>query len=270
VPEDLDDLAGALADGDEIDWRAAHARLTSPDSRSVAEGLESISRISSVPPGEARPSRRLPLLLEVARLLSAGYCLAGVVGLASRFEPRDIVVASIFGTFAGAAAFLEVCGRDRRTRALAACFWTTAGAFASRGILKLPAGQVAALRDTLITLRPEAFFALACGSSRATFPALPGSEPWTRSVAGVCARPASSARAVCGKCPAADAAVDEHCIGDGTATSGRRAGVGVRFPRVRRALAALAAIAWRSRLAEGVERARVASSSTPWLPPLAR
>ncbi len=67
---DLDDLAGALADGDDIDWRAAHARLTSPDSRSVVEGLESLSHFSALSPAQARPSRRLPLLLEAARVLS--------------------------------------------------------------------------------------------------------------------------------------------------------------------------------------------------------
>ena len=68
MPEDLDDLAEALADGEDIDWRAARARQTSPDSRSVVEGLESISRLSSLTPGRARPSRRLPLLLEVLRV----------------------------------------------------------------------------------------------------------------------------------------------------------------------------------------------------------
>ena len=82
MPGDLDDLAGALADGDDIDWRAAHARLTSPDSRSVVEGLESLSHISTLRPGPARPSRRLPLLLEAARLVSIVTCAAGLVGFA--------------------------------------------------------------------------------------------------------------------------------------------------------------------------------------------
>jgi len=259
VPEDLDDLAGALADGDEIDWRAAHARLTSPDSRSVAEGLESISRISSVPPGEARPSRRLPLLLEVARLLSAGYCLAGVVGLASRFEPRDIVVASIFGTFAGAAAFLEVCGRDRRTRALAACFWTTAGAFASRGILKLPAGQVAALRDTLITLRPEAFFALAVWQFARDFPSI------TRfgAIDTLCAwgvRAASVIGCVLFAASALPLVLPSTSTALAMAPLRQAGGLAEQvfaFLVFGGALTALAVIARRSRLAEGAERARV-------------
>src|SRR4029078_1747134 len=125
------------------------------------------------PLGEARPSRRLPLLLEVARILSAGYCVLGLVGFASRFEPRDIVVAGIFGWFAGAAAFLELCGRDRRTRALAACFWTTASAFAIRGIVKLAAAWSAPLlAKVLVTLRPEAFFALAVWQFARDFPSI--------------------------------------------------------------------------------------------------
>ena len=129
---DVDDLAGALADGDDIDWRAAHARLTSPDSRSVVEGLESLSHISALSPARARPSRRLPLLLEAARLLSAVYCRRRPHGLRPRPGVSSRAYAVLLGilcTFAGAAVFLDLGGRDRRARALAACFWTTAGAF---------------------------------------------------------------------------------------------------------------------------------------------
>ena len=119
MPEDIDDLAGALADGDAVDWRAAHARLTSPASRGVVEGLESLSRISALSPAEARPSRRLPLLVEAARLVSIVYCIAGLVGFATAFEPRHGVLLGILCTFAGTAAYLDLGGRDRRARALA-------------------------------------------------------------------------------------------------------------------------------------------------------
>ena len=170
MPEDLDDLAGAFADGDDIDWQAARARQDSPDSRSVVAGLESLSHISSLTPGSARPSRRLPWLLEAARLMSAAYCVVGLAGFALRFETRDAVIVGILTTFAGTAAFLEVAGRDRRTRALAACFWTTAGAFATRGALKF--SDTWPVAHALITLRPDAFFALAMWQFARDFPSV--------------------------------------------------------------------------------------------------
>ena len=160
--EDLDDLAGALADGDDVDWRAAHARLTSPDSRSVVEGLESLSHFSALSPAQARPSRRLPVLLEAARLVSIVYCFAGLAGFAMAFQTRDAVLLGILCTFAGTAAYLDLGGRDRRARALAACFWTTAGAFAARGVAKLSGAWPDAMApQVLLAMRPDAFFALA-------------------------------------------------------------------------------------------------------------
>ena len=168
---DLDDLAGALADGDNVDWRAAQARLTSPGSRSVVEGLESLARLSAVSPAQARPSRRLPILLEAARLLSVLYCLAGLAGFAMSFEMRDAVLLGVLCTFAGTAAFLDVGGRDRRARALAACFWTTAGAFAARGVAKLTGVWPEAIApQVLMALRPDAFFALAVWQFARDFP----------------------------------------------------------------------------------------------------
>src|SRR6185436_17553838 len=101
--EDIDDLAGALADGDTVDWKAAHARLTSPDSRSVVEGLESLSRLSALSPAQARPSRRLPPLLEAASLVSIVYCATGLAGFATAFQARDAVLLGILCTFAGTA-----------------------------------------------------------------------------------------------------------------------------------------------------------------------
>jgi hypothetical protein len=257
VPGDLDDLAGAVADGDDIDWEAAHARQSSPDSRSVVEGLESISHFSSPAPALARPSRRLPLLLEAARLMSAVYCLVGLAGFALFFEPRDAVIVGILATFAGAAAFLDVAGRDRRTRALAACFWTTAGAFATRGILKVsglwPATQA------LVTLRPDAFFGLAVWQFARDFPNVTrfGSVDtlcaWgvrAMTAIGVLFFTLSAWLVVMPLSPAAAALAPQR-----TSVSPPQLLFGVLV--FGGALAGLAVIARRSRLAEGVERARV-------------
>jgi len=259
VPEDLDDLAGALADGDDIDWRAAHAR-TSPDSRSVVEGLESLSRLSAVPSGEARASRRLPLLLEAAQLLSAGYCLFGLAGFAMSFVARDAVILGILGTFAGAAVVLDVAGRDRRTRALAACFWTTAGAFASRGIMKLSGPFPDAwLPPALVALRPDAFFALAVWQFARDFPSITrfGSVD-TLCVWGV--RVASAIGAVFFAASALPLLLNaSHPAVLLAPTRGAGPASTLLFTMLvfGSALAALVVIGWRSRLAEGVERARV-------------
>jgi hypothetical protein len=257
MPEDLDDLAEALADGEAIDWKAAHARQTSPDSRSVVEGLESISRLSAITPGLARPSRRLPILLEAARLASAAYCMVGLVGFAWFFEPRDVVLAGILATFAGSAAFLDVAGRDRRTRALAACFWTTAGAFATRGIFKLsgvwPSSQI------FVTLRPDAFFALAVWQFARDFPSITrfGSVDtlclWglrTATLVGGVLFTASSLAVVAPRSSVALMLAPER--GD----TGSPALL-FSFLEFGTALAALLVVAWRSRLAEGIERFRV-------------
>jgi hypothetical protein len=259
VPEDLDDLAGALADGDHIDWQAAHARLTSPDSRSVAEGLESISRLSAVPPGHARPSRRLPWLLEAAQLMSAGYCVAGLAGFATSLVAGDAVIAGIFGTFAGVAVFLDAAGRDRRTRALAACFWVTAGAFAMRGILKLSGAWPGAVPRLLVTLRPDAFFALAVWQFARDFPRVTrfGSVDtlcaWGVRAASVVGSVLFAASVLPLVLPATNPAV---------AMAPQRQAFGpaemlFAFLVFGAVIAALGVIAWRSRLAEGTERTRV-------------
>jgi len=256
VPEDLDDLAGAFADGDDIDWQAAHARQTSQDSRSVVEGLESLSHISTLTPGPARPSRRLPLLLEAARLVSALSCVAGIAGFVWLFEARDAVIVGILATFAGAAAFLEFGGRDRRTRALAACFWTTAGAFATRGILKMsdpwPASQV------LVTMRPDAFFGMAVWQFARDFPSV------TRfgSVDALCAWGVRVSGAIGAfffavsiwLVLAPHSAVARLAPQRGAVSSPQLFFGTLVFGG---ALLALVAIAWRSRLAEGAERLRV-------------
>jgi hypothetical protein len=260
VAEDLDDLAGAFADGETIDWKAAHARQTSPDSRSVVEGLESLSHISSNKPGEARPSRRLPLLLEGARLLSAAYCPVGLLGFALTFSSRDAVLLGILCTFAGVALFLDVAGRDRRARALAACFWTTAGAFAARGALKLTGTWPdAQLPYVLVRLRPDAFFAMAVWQFARDFPSITRFATvdvlcvWALRVFAGVGVGLFTASALPLLVPASAAL---------KSLAPTRAGVGT--PQLVFAmlvfggvLAALGVIAWRSRLAVGTERARV-------------
>ena len=257
MPEDLDELAGAIADGDDIDWRAAHARLTSPDSRSVAEGLESISRISALTPASGPRGRRLPWLLEGARILSALYCLVGLAGFARWFESRDALFVGIVATFAGSAFFLDVAGRDRRTRALAACFWSTAGAFASRGVFKGAAAWPGA--HLLVTLRPDAFFGLAVWQFARDFPSV------TRfgAIDTLCAwgvRVASASGAVLFLAstlplvlppshPALAMVPDRNAAG--------RAELLFALLVFGAVLAALGVIGWRSREAEGAERVRV-------------
>lgn len=259
MAEDLDDLAGAFADGDDIDWRGARARQTSPDSRSVVEGLESLSHISTLRPGRARPSRRLPFLLEVAQILSAGYCVAGLAGFATSFEPRDAVILGVLVTFAGAAVFLDLAGRDRRARALAACFWTTAGAFASRGVLKL-LGQLpgAALPPALVMLRPDAFFALAVWQFARDFP----KTTWYGAVDRVCAwgvRAATTIGVVLFAASALPLLAPQSALAARLAPARNTGAAAVLFVAVvfGTALMALAVIAWRSQLAEGTERTRV-------------
>ena len=256
---DLDDLAGALADGDDIDWRAAHARLTSPDSRSVVEGLESLSHLSALSPAEARPSRRLPILLEAARVLSALYCLAGLAGFSMAFETRDTVLLGVLCTFAGTAVYLDAGGRDRRARALAACFWTTAGAFAARGVARLiGAWPDAVAPQVLMALRPDAFFALAVWQFARDFPnvtrfgavdavcawgvraaTIIGSVLFAAGVLPLLLSPGSPAAALAPRreTSAAESAFAMLVFGA--------------------AFAALAVIVWRSRRAEGSERTRV-------------
>ncbi|HET9270869.1 MAG TPA: serine/threonine-protein kinase [Vicinamibacterales bacterium] len=259
MPEDLDDLAEALADGEAIDWRAAHARQTSPDSRSVVEGLESISRLSSLTPGPARPSRRLPLLLEGARILAALSCAAGLIGFISSWQSRDAVMVGILCTFAGSAVFLDAGGRDRRARALAACFWTTAAAFSSRGLRELvQAWPASIVPHALLSARPDAFFALAVWQFARDFPNV------TRfgSVDIVCAWGIRAATVIgvllfatgVMSLVAPDSAVAL------TLTSRRDANPAELVYAVLlfgSAFVALGVIAWRSRLSEGVERLRV-------------
>jgi len=261
VGGDVDDLAAALADGDDIDWRAAHARLTSPDSRSVAEGLETLSHISALTPARARPRLRLPLLLEAARLLSAVCSVTGLTGfaLALVFQPRYAVLLGILCTFAGVAVFLDLGGRDRRARALAACFWITAGAFSARGMAELVLiWPGAGVPQMLMLLRPDAFFALAVWQFARDFPRV------TRfgAVDAVCAWGVRVATLVGVVLFAAGAL--PLVLPDSSpllALAPRRgtdpAELVFALLVFGCALAALGVIAWRSRLAEGSERARV-------------
>jgi hypothetical protein len=258
VRGDLDDLAGALADGDDIDWKAAQARQTSPDSRSVVEGLESLARLSTVSPGQARPSRRLSILLEAARLASIIYCLTGLVGFLTSFTIRDGVVLGIFGTFAGTASFLDLGGRDRRARALGACFWTTAGAFASRGVRELAdVWPEAAAPQLLLALRPDAFFALAVWQFARDFPsvrrfgAVDVACVWGARVATVVGLLLFAA----GLLPLAIDATWAAAIAPRRGTGFGEVLFGVLVFGT--ALAGLVVIGWRSRLAEGAERTRV-------------
>src|SRR6185436_9772421 len=159
--------------------------------------------------------------------------------------------------FAGTAAFLDLGGRDRRTRALAACFWATAGAFAARGVAMLSGvwPDVTALR-VLLALRPDAFFALAVWQFARDFPnvtrfgAVDTVCAWGVRAAAVIGVALFTAGVVPLLTPQWSAA---------TVLAPRRDPTPAEFVFgmlvFGAALVALAVIVWRSRRAEGLERA---------------
>ena len=165
---------------------------------------------------------------------------------------------AVLCTFAGTALFLDLGGRDRRARALAACFWTTAGAFAARGLREVPSTWfVATFAHGLVLLRPDAFFALSVWQFARDFPYITrfgavdtlclwgiraatviGTVLFAASVLPIVA-PGSRAAALAPGRDASPPALAFALLVFGAA------------------LAALIVIAWRSRLAEATERMRV-------------
>lgn len=170
----LDDLVAAVADGDQIDWQSARDTLSEGDTNGILRALEHIS--SGLHPRAAAVSskRRLPKALELVRWLVVARCSAAIAGVAlllvtSRMPP---VFAVIFTTFFASALYLELAGTNRRTRALALCFWITASSFGFRGINELvrrwPDSEGLALFGLLY---PEAFFAAGFWQLAKDFPA---------------------------------------------------------------------------------------------------
>jgi hypothetical protein len=192
--------------------------------------------------------------------VSALCWVAGLAGFASAaFETRYTVLVAVACTFGVVAVFLDFGGRDRRARALAACFWTTAAAFAARGVSELSVSWAGAtVPHVLASLRPDAFFALAVWQFARDFPRV------TRfgrldvlCIWGV--RAATAIGAVLFGAGVMPLVMPNSSVARALAPTRGTGAAELAFWSLvfGAALAGLAVIAWRGRLAEGTERARV-------------
>lgn len=176
--QDLTDLAAAVTDGEIVDWPAAKSRLNSSRDHSVAQGLHALSKLSVgiesstfIGPRQGR----LPWLLEAIRPIAIGVSALGAVGMAlSLRSSGSSYVALLLVTltaFVAAASFLDAWAFDRRARALAACYWTTAAAFAMRGISWYTTRWPdASWTHVLAAIRPESFLAASLWQFAREFP----------------------------------------------------------------------------------------------------
>jgi hypothetical protein len=161
---DVHDLAEAVIDGESIDWPAAKARLSTSDHYGLAAELETLSQLTTDRTIDARPeTRRLPALLEAARWLAIVSTAVGLVGQLLALQrvavARIGIITLVLLIFAAVSVALDVGARDRRTRALASCYWGIAAAFSASGLawLAREGFDVWGL-GLLAATRPEAFF----------------------------------------------------------------------------------------------------------------
>jgi hypothetical protein len=173
----LSTLAAAVTDGERVDWRAASARLTDATDRNVLLHLQSLSAIARTEhEGVAHPSRTLSTVLELAHLLAIVVTLAGALGEAIGWmqgQSRYAVFLVVLVSFAVAATYLDIGGRDRASRALGATYWSVASAFSLRGTEWLSHQHPASTTLLLLSaLRPEAFFAAGLWQFARELPAL--------------------------------------------------------------------------------------------------
>ena len=172
------DLANAVLDGEVIDWPAAWARLD-PEEQTIAAHLRTLSRLGTSRHHEPlrSASRRLPWLLESGRGLAIVVTIIGLTSEAIAMwqvpSGRLGVLLALTVIFGVVATVLDVGGKDRRTRALAVCYWTMAAAVATPGIRWLarqfPAIEAVAV---LAALHPDAFFASGLWQFGRDFPVL--------------------------------------------------------------------------------------------------
>jgi hypothetical protein len=178
VDRDVSELAEAVVNGEDIDWPAATARLARARNHTVADHLKSLSQLTTTRlRAEETADPRLSWLLESVRLVAMAGCLTGTAGLVALLagsNPQGTGIRlAVLVTFAGTAVFLDVGGRDRRARALAATFWTIAAAFATRGVAHVASFAPANIWLQLFAaLRPEAFFAACLWQFAREFPAV--------------------------------------------------------------------------------------------------
>ena len=172
------DLATAVVDGDNVDWPSARARLTSPNDRQIVRGLETVSQLRKDSLQAAHPQRySLPPLLKAARLIAivcSAVGLAGFVPLLRGPQPfRYTILVAILVAFGATGAYLDLGGQDRRSRALAACNWTSSASFAARGVFQLTRLWPRSVSlQAILALRPEALFAAALWQFAGDFPAV--------------------------------------------------------------------------------------------------
>ncbi len=173
----ITDVAGAVTDGEAIDWQELHAVTAAGPSPEAATTLRMLSELPRAEPAARAPDRRLPLALEFARLIAICSAVPAVlgelVGTAMFGRTGHVVVAIVMTAFAGAALYLDLGGRDRRARALAACYWMAAASFSASTFrwLMLNAGD--AVWPRLVTgIRPETLFAAGLWEFAREFPVL--------------------------------------------------------------------------------------------------
>jgi hypothetical protein len=169
-------LVEAVADGEVVDWQAVRVRLPAPDDSSIAAELQTLSGLSSVSQRQATvPERRLPLALELGRGLAIACAVVGgateIVGAAFFGRTGHVIFAMVLSAFAAAALYLDLGGRDRRTRALATCYWMVAASFSASAFrwLTLEAGDPRWLQ-ILTSIRPESLFAASLWQFAREFP----------------------------------------------------------------------------------------------------
>jgi hypothetical protein len=84
-----------------------------------------------------------------------------------------MILLAVLVTFSASAAYLDLAGIDRRSRALALCYWTTAASFAVNGELHLASAWPSSLAlQAVVALRPEAFFSAALWQFARDFPSI--------------------------------------------------------------------------------------------------
>jgi hypothetical protein len=135
----LTELASAISDGDTIDWPAARAKLGTRDHRNLIDELETLSRLSHASPQPADEPLTLPVWMRITRMTAIAGVIVGTTAHVARLaEGRGTPVLFGMGSvFAAAALLLELGGRDRRARALAVAYWTTAESFTASRALEI-------------------------------------------------------------------------------------------------------------------------------------
>lgn len=171
----LTTLLSAVVDGDDIDWPTARHGLSSTRDRERLTQLEALAQLTGGGPRPTAPLRRLPLLLELLRPVAVVSASVGAAGasltVVTTGDGYVAILLAITITFLGAGVCLDLWGRDRRARSLAACYLTIAAAFSMRGLAWFaPYVQDDAWWRAFTAIRPESFFAACLWQFAREFP----------------------------------------------------------------------------------------------------